>query len=142
MRKLFVLVCVLTSALSAFAFMGSGAMVGFMLIPLFLVLALFVLCIVMIVKFFEMAKNIKLISEHVVKVNPRLTYLLAIGEEEQAHKAAVKMLVDKLYPIYQNKYVLNKAQEMNKAIGSTLDKIRILGIALPDHVTSGEKFIN
>ena len=52
------------------------------------------------------------------------------------------MLVDLLYPIYSDPYNYSKAEEMNKAIASRLPKIQKLGLAMPEYVTSGEKFID
>ena len=71
-----------------------------------------------------------------------MTYLVAIGEKEQAQKAAVTILVDILYPIYFDQFNAIKAETMNRAIGDLIPKIKRLGIELPDYVTSGEKFID
>ncbi len=74
--------------------------------------------------------------------NPKLTYLVAIGEIEQAQKAALKLLIDILYPIYSDPYNLSKAETMNREIQARLSKIQKLGLSVPEYVTTGEKFID
>ena len=74
--------------------------------------------------------------------NPKLTYLVAIGEIEQAQKAALKLLNDILYPIYSDPYNLSKAETMNREIQARLSKIQKLGLSVPEYVTTGEKFID
>ena len=63
-----------------------------------------------------MTNNVEQILQHLTHANPKLTYLVAIGETEQAQKAALTMLVEKMYSIYYNQYVYSKAEEMNKEI--------------------------
>ena len=74
--------------------------------------------------------------------NPNLTSLIATGEFEQANKAALVMLVDKLMSIYYDKYNFSKAESMNKYLQPILPNMEKLGIKLPVHVISGEKFID
>ena len=89
-----------------------------------------------------MTTNVEQIRQHITHANPKLTYLVAIGEKEQAQKAALTMLVDFLYPIYSDPYNYSKADAMNKEILARLPKIQKLGLSVPDYVTSGEKFID
>lgn len=149
MKKLAVLVCALIPALSAFAYYGdygyssrSDEMSGFAIFTLIVMIAYIILSIVILVRWWKMTTNIEQIRQHITHANTKLTYLVAIGENEQAQKAALTMLVDLLYPIYSDPYNYSKAEEMNKAIASCLPKIQKLGLAVPEYVTSGEKFID
>ena len=71
-----------------------------------------ILSIVVLVRWFKMTNNVEQILQHLTHANPKLTYLIAIGETEQAQKAALTMLVEKMYSIYYNQYVYSKAEEM------------------------------
>ena len=101
-----------------------------------------ILSIVVLGRWFKMTNNVEQILQHLTHANPKLTYLIAIGETEQAQKAALTMLVEKMYSIYYNQYVYSKAEEMNKEIATLLPKIKKLGLEVPEYVTSGEKFID
>lgn len=149
MKKLAVLVCALIPALSAFAYYGdygyssrSDEMSGFAIFTLIVIIAYIILSIVILVRWWKMTTNVEQIRQHITHANPKLTYLVAIGEKEQAQKAALKMLVDILFPIYSDPYNYSKAEAMNKAIASRLPKFQNLGLTVPEHVTSGEKFID
>lgn len=149
MKKPTVLVCTLLSTMSAFAYYGdygysrhSDEMSGFETFTLIVMIAYVILSIVVLVRWWNMTKNIEEIRQHITHANPKLTYLVTIGEKEQAEKAALTTLVDSLFPIYQNPYENNKASEMNKIIKPYLPKIKKLGLSLPEYVTSGEKFID
>lgn len=149
MKRLAALVCTLIPALSAFAYYGdygyssrSDNMSGFAIFTLIVMIAYIVLSIVILVRWWKMTTNIKQIRQQITHTNPKLTYLVAIGEKEQAQKAALKMLVDILYPIYTDSYNYSKADAMNKAIASRLPKFQKLGLTVPEYVTSGEKFID
>lgn len=111
-------------------------------IILIVMIAYLVLSIVLLIRWWKMTSDIKKIKEHITASNPKIIYLMAIGEKEQAQKAALKLLVDALYPIYYDEYVYNKADDMNKFISERLPKIQRLGIEVPEYVTSGEKFID
>ena len=91
-----------------------------------------------------MTTHIKEIKEHLTNKhsNPKLTYLVAIGEIEQANKAALIMLVDKLMQIRDDEYCHMKAETMNKYLAGLLPRMEKLGLTLPDYVKSGEKFID
>ncbi len=143
------LVCALIPTLSAFAYYGdygyssrNDNMSWFAIFTLIVMIAYIILSIVILVRWWKMTTNVKLIRQHITHANPKLTYLVAIGEKEQAQKAALKMLVDILYPIYTDSYNYSKADAMNKAIASRLPKIQKLGLIVPEYVTSGEKFID
>lgn len=149
MKKIVILVCALVPALSAFAYYGdygysshSDEMSGFAIFTLVIMIAYIILSIVILIRWWNMTKNVEAIRQHLTHANPKLTYLVAIGEKEQAQKAALTMLVDLLYPIYQDPYEYAKADAMNKEIQSRLSKIEKLGITVPDYVTTGEKFID
>lgn len=143
------LVCALIPTLSAFAYYGdygyssrNDNMSWFAIFTLIVMIAYIILSIVILVRWWKMTTNVKLIRQHITHANPKLTYLVAIGEKEQAQKAALKMLVDILYPIYTDSYNYSKADAMNKAIASRLPKIQKLGLIVPEYITSGEKFID
>lgn len=105
------------------------------------ILVSIVLGIVFLVRWWKMTTNIEEIRQQVTQSNPKITYLVAIGEKEMATKAALRLLVDKLLPIYNDSFEHNKAEAMNKEIMTTLPKITKLGLTVPDYVTGGEKFI-
>lgn len=148
MKKLTVLVCALIPTLSAFAYGDYGysshsdEMSGFGIFTLIVMIAYIILSIVILIRWWKMTTNVEEIRQHLTPANPKLTYLIAIGEKEQAQKAALKMLVDILYPLYNDVYQYNKAEAMNKAIASILPKITKLGLSIPEYVTSGERFID
>lgn len=149
MKKFVALVCALIPAISAFAYYGdygyssrSDEMSGFAIFTLIVMICYIILSIVILVRWWKMTTNVDEIRQHLTHANPKLTYLVAIGETEQAQKAALTMLVDQLYPIYQDQYQYTKAEAMNKVIQPLLPKIQKLGLTVPDYVTSGEKFID
>lgn len=149
MKKIAVLCCVLLSAFSAFAYYDdygysdrSDELSGFEIFILFVMIAYFILSIVILIRWWKMTTDVEQIRQHITHANPKLTYLVAIGEKEQANKAALTMLVDILYPIYSDSYNYSKADTMNKEIQALLPKIQRLGISVPDYVTTGEKFID
>lgn len=117
---------------------------GFGVFCLIVMIAYIVLSIIILVRWWRMTENVNQIRQHLTNKhkNTKLTYLVAIGEKEQAQKAAVTILVDILYPIYFDQFNTIKAETMNRAIGDLIPKIKRLGIELPDYVTSGEKFID
>lgn len=142
------LVCALIPALSAFAYYGDygysthdDEVSGFAIFTLIVMIAYIILSIVILKHWWKMTTDVKQIRQHTTHTNPKLTYLVAIGEKEQAQKAALKMLVDILYPIYSDPYNYSKAEAMNKALASRLPKIQKLGLTVPDYVTCGERFI-
>ena len=148
MKKLAVLCCALLSSVSAFAYGEYGItihkneMSGFEIFTLIVMIAYIILSIVILVRWWKMKTNVKEIRQHITHANPKLTYLVAIGEKEQAQKAALTMLVDILYPIYFDDFNYSKAEAMNKELQTLLPKIQKLGLSVPDYVTSGEKFID
>ena len=151
MKKFAVLCCALLPAFSAFAYYGdygysryNDEMTGFAIFTLIVMIAYIILSIVVLVRWWNMTTHVKEIKETLnhSHSNPKLTYLVAIGEIEQANKAALAMLVDKMMPIYYDQYNYNKAGSMNKYIGSTLNKMERLGLTLPEYVKSGEIFID
>jgi len=149
MKKIVVLICALIPTVSAFAYYGdygysshSDEMSEFEVFTLIVMIAYIILSIVILVRWWKMTTNVEVIRQHLTHANPKLTYLVAIGEKEQAQKAALTMLVDILYPIYSDPYDYSKAESMNKAIADLLPKITKLGIQVPDYVMSGEKFID
>lgn len=115
---------------------------GFVIFTIVVMIVYIVLSIIVLVRWWKMTADVEQIRQHITHANPKLTYLIAIGEKEQARKAALTMLVDVLYPIYLDVYNYSKAETMDKAIEARLPKIRRLGIDVPDYVTSGEKFID
>lgn len=149
MKKIAILSCALLSAISAFAYYGdygysnrSDEMSGFAVFTLIVMIAYIILSIIVLVRWWKMTSNVEQIRQHITPENPKLTYLVAIGEKEQAQKAALKMLVDVLYPIYTDTYNYAKADTMNKQLRRRLPKIQKLGLSVPDYVTTGEKFID
>lgn len=149
MKKIIILCCTLLTAESALAYYGGYSysshddeMTGFAIFTLIVMIAYIILSVIILIRWWKMTSNVEQIRQHVTHANPKLTYLVAIGEKEQAQKAALTMLVDKLYPIYSDPYNFSKAESMNKEIETRLPKIRKLGLSVPDYVTSGEKFID
>lgn len=149
MKKIAILSCALLSTLSAFAYYGDSGysrhddeMSGFAIFTLIVMIAYIILSIVILIRWWKMTTNVEQIRQHLTHANPKLTYLIAIGERELAEKAALTMLVDILYPIYSDDYNYYKAEAMNKKIQPLLPKIKQLGLSVPDYVTSGEKFID
>lgn len=149
MKKFIVIVCALIPALSTFAYYGdygyssrSDEMPGFVIFTLIVMIVYIILSIAVLIRWWDMTKNVEKIRQQLTPENPKLTYLVAIGEKEQAQKAALRMLVDLLYPIYEDKYEFSKAAAMNEIIESRLPKIEKLGISVPEYITSGEKFID
>jgi len=115
---------------------------GFALFLTFVLIAEVILFIVILVRWWKMTTNVEIIREHITPTDPKLTYLVAIGEKEQAQKAALKMIVDLLYPIYLDSTCYTKAETINNILAQRLPRIAKLGIELPDYVMSGEKFID
>lgn len=149
MKKFTVLCCALLSAVSAFAYYGDygyssrdDEMSGFTIFTLIVMIVYISLSFVILIRWWKMTTNVEQIRQHITHANPKLTYLVAIGEKEQAQKAALTMLVDLLYPIYSDPYNYSKADAINKEIQARLPKIQKLGLSVPDYVTSGEKFID
>lgn len=150
MKKIAALVCAIIPAMSAYAYYGDygysshDEMSGFTIFTLIVMIIYIILSIVVLVRWWNMTTHVKEIKEHMTHShsNPKLTYLVATGEIEQANKAALVMLVDKLMPTYYDQYDYNKADTMNKYISTTLNKMEKLGLILPEYVKSGEKFID
>lgn len=149
MKKFLVLCCALLSATSAFAYYGdygysssSDEMSGFAIFTLIVMIVYIILSIIILVRWWKMTVNVEQIRQHITHANPKLTYLVAIGETEQAQKAALTMLVDLLYPIYSDPYNYSKADAMNKEIQARLPRIQKLGLSVPEYVTTGERFID
>lgn len=146
MKKIVMIVCALVSAISAFAYYGdsshSNGMSGFTIFTLMVMIAYIILSIFMLIRWWDMTKNVEEIRQRLTPDKPKLTYLVAIGEKEQAQKAAIAMLVDLLYPIYLDPYENTKAEAMNRVIEELLPKMQMLGLTLLDYVTTGEKFID
>lgn len=142
MKKFTVSTFALLTCISAFAYHDSDRTISN--IYLFITIASIVVSIIIFKRWWNMTKDIKDIKKHLTHSstdNPRLTFLIAIGEKEEAQKVAVSMLVDILMKIYYDRMTVNKAATMNTAINDLLPKMTKLGLSLPDHVTSGEKFI-
>lgn len=148
MKKTIVLVCALLPALSAFAYYCdydyglSSHESGFSVFFVLVMIVYMVLSIVVLVRWWRMTGDVDKIRRHITHANPKLTYLVAIGEREQAQKAALTMLVDELMPIYESPYETKKAEAMNRILAAKLPKIQRLGIVLPDYVMRGERFID
>lgn len=149
MKRITALCCALFAAVSVFAYYGdydyssrADEMSGFAIFTLIVMIAYIILSIVILIRWWKMTTNVEQIRQHITHANPKLTYLVAIGEKEQAQKAALTMLVDVLYPIYSDQFNYSKAEAMNKEIQTRLPKIQKLGLTVPDYVTSGEKFID
>lgn len=149
MKKVTVLIAALIPALGAFAYNdgyshSTGGFAGFITFFLIAVIAYIILSVVVLVRWWNMTAHVKEIKNHLDAVpsdNPKLTYLIAIGETAQADKAALTMLVDRLMPIYFDKNNMTKAKSMDAVLSTLLPKIERLDIQLPDYVKSGADFI-
>lgn len=119
-------------------------MSGFEIFILLVLIAYIILSIVILIRWFKMTADVREIKESLTLTNtkPKLTYLIAIGEREKADKSALIMMVERLMPIYKDEYDYEKAASMNRYIASVLPRLFKLGISLPEHVKSGEKFID
>lgn len=115
-------------------------------------IVIIVIDIVIFVRWWTMTSDVKEIKEYLTH-NQSMSYLLATGQIdfsylvatgdiEQANKAAIVMLVDKLMSIYDNKYDYNKAFSMDKYLNSNLPKLEKYGLTIPEYMKSGEKFID
>lgn len=146
MKKLAVLCCALLSVMGALAYSGdygsSSLSNGLMGLTIFIWLVTIIVSIIILVRWWKMTTHVAQIHQQITRANPKLTYLVAIGEIEQAQKAALKLLVDILYPIYSDPYNKSKAETMNQEIQARLSKIQKLGLSVPEYVTTGEKFID
>lgn len=150
MKKLSILSIALLSAVSAFAQYNSyeygyhhdSGPSGFEVFTAIVMVAYIIASVVIFVRWWKMTKNVEAIRQQVTNDNPKLTYLVAIGEKEQAQKAATKMLVDIMFPIYQDNSLESKAYIMNESIKTILPKIKQMELMVPDYVTSGERFID
>jgi hypothetical protein len=149
MKKFFVTCGGLLTAGSMFAYYGEPSysthdtgMSGFMTFLLVVMVVYIVISIIVLCRWWSMTTDVKRIREKLSPANPKLTYLVALGEKGQADKAALTMLVDLLYPIYYDSLNHSKAQAMNRELETRLPKMQCLGLSLPDYVTSGEKFID
>lgn len=142
MKKTIILTGALLSFNSAFAYSGSSYEIPGVI--LFIMVVYIIVSIIIFVRWWNMTSHIKEIKEHLTHnhANPKLTYLVAIGEIEQANKAALVMLVDNLMKIRDDEYCYTKAETMNKYLAGLLPKMEKLGLTLPDYVKSGEKFID
>lgn len=149
MKRITVVFSALLFSVSAFAYYGdydysskSNEMSGFAIFTLVVMIVYIILSVVILIRWWKMTSDVEQIRQHITHANPKLTYLVAIGDKEQAQKAALTRLVDILYPIYTDPYNYSKAEAMNKGIQELLPKIQKLGLLVPDYVTSGEKFID
>lgn len=150
MKKFSMLSVALLSAVSAFAQYDSyeysgahdGGSSGFGVFVTIVMVVYIIVSVVVLVRWWKMTKNVKEICQHVTNDNHNLTYLVAIGEKAQAEKAATKMLVDIMLPIYQATSCENRAHTMNTKIKALLSQILIMRLEVPDYVKSGEKFID
>lgn len=133
---------VLTVA-TASAYNGSqNGMTGLSIFFLIVSILYMILSVVILVRWWKMTDDVRQLREKLTPAKPRLSYLMAIGEKEQAEKSALKMVIDILYPIYTDNFHYTKAESMNTALKDLLPQIKRLGIVLPDYATSGEKFID
>ena len=145
MKKFALAVCLLIPALSASAYDYYGRsdeMSGFAIFTLLVMIAYIILSIIVLIRWWKMTKNVDEIRQHLTHANPKIYYLVAIGEKELAAKDALKMMVDRLLVIYEDRNVYSAAKTMNTEIASLLPKIKRLGIELPDYVKTGERFID
>ncbi|MDD2962072.1 MAG: hypothetical protein PHR45_08360 [Muribaculaceae bacterium] len=148
MKKFALLICFLMPALSAFAYYdyyssSSDSLSRFELFTLLVMIAYIILSFIILVRWWKMTTDVKKLREYVTYSNPQLTYLVTIGEKEQAQKDALKMMVDMLYPVYYDYSKIDtKAAYMNSLIEEVMPKLKRLDLTVPEYVTSGEKFID
>ncbi len=146
MKKFCVILCAVLPALNAFAYYDDSDAVAAATtasaLAIIIWVVLLVIYIILLVRWWQMTSDVKQIRQQLANENPKLTYMVAIGDMEQAQKAALKSVVDLLLPIYESTYISEKALSMNQILQSRLPRIQQLGITLPDYVTSGEKFID
>lgn len=150
MKKLVSLAVLVGMPLAVFAYsdyqshQSSGGMSGWEIFTLIVMIAYIILSVVVLMKWWKMTENVEQIREHLTSEDPKLVYLISIGESERARKAALKMLIDRIYPIYWDSSYepSTKAPLMDEQISDLLPRIERFGIEVPDYAKSGERFID
>ena len=92
MKKTILLIAALISYSSAFADYGysyDNGLSGFGVFCLIVMIAYIILSIIILVRWWRMTENVDQIRQHLIHKhkNTKLTYLVAIGEKEQAQKS-------------------------------------------------------
>lgn len=129
---------------------GYSEWTGWHTFGLILLIAYTALIIFLVIRWLEMAKDVKTIRKSLDNIEKKyieidtmeFEYLIACGETEIANKKALKHLVKLLIEIYNNEYVRYSASYMDKTIEHWLGVYNRLNLTMPDYVTSGEKFID
>lgn len=151
MKKIMTLCGLLAVSAPAFAYdygyaTRSNEMSGFAIFTLIVMIAYIILSIVILVRWWKMANDIRALKEKFTTNDSspeHLLYLVAVGKKDQVQEAAIKMLVGGLLHIYFNRYRYTYlADRMNEYLEARMPIIKRLGLTLPDHLTSGEKFID
>lgn len=134
--------------MSAFAYYddygySSHSNSGLTIFFLIVLIVYIILSFIVLRRWWKMTDHVKALYKHVTQSNSNLPFLMAIGEKEQAQKAALSNLVSELLPIYEetNEYIVPKDKKMDYIIQSQLPLIQKMGLTVPDYVMSGEKFI-
>ncbi|HBC21722.1 MAG TPA: hypothetical protein DC009_06535 [Porphyromonadaceae bacterium] len=150
MKKFAATFALLLPAMSAFAqyydseygYSRSSGMTGFEIFTLFVMIVSIIVSIAVLVRWWKMTSQIADIHKKLTQLDSESpAYLIAVGEKEKAEKAALEFMVRKLSEIYYG-YVFNREAEMDSLIKINLPTFERLGFSLPDHVTSGKKFID
>lgn len=149
MKKFLVAVCALLCATPAFAYYGDyyyssrdDEMSGFAIFTLIIMIIYIILSVVLLVRWWKMTTNIKLIKEQLTYNESTPEFLVLVGEKGKARKVVLSDLVERLVNVYNTDYYYNKAEAMNEIIQEKQPKIERMGLTMPDYVTSGEKFID
>lgn len=92
--------------------------------------------------FINISQNLRTIKQELQsEKRTSLTYLISIGDIENANRQALIRTVEKLRDVYYGS-TNDKAGIMDTYLKETLPKLSKMGITLPEYVQSGERFID
>lgn len=150
MKKILLSAAAISAAFSASAssyddvpFIFSGMFTFFSIaIPI----AFIVLLISIAAKVDNISKKVDLLASPVPVPKPnqaqKLSYLVGLGEQEEAQKLAERLTFDFLYNIYfGTSYSVSKREWIDQYLAEKLPKYERLGITLPERLRSGAAFI-
>lgn len=150
MKKFAATFAILLSGMCAFAqrydpeysYSHNSGMSGFGIFTLFVMIVSIIVSIIVLVRWWKMTSQIADIHKKLTQLDSESpAYLIAVGEKEKAEKAALEFMVRKLSEFYYG-YAPNREADMDSLIKINLPIFERLGTTLPDHVTSGKKFID
>lgn len=124
----------------------SNEMSGFAIFTLIVMIAYIILSIVILVRWWKMSNDIRALKEKFTTNDSspeHLVYLVAVGKKDQAQEAVINSIVKEMIKnIDINISGMHAAESMNEVLDKWAPEIKRLGLTLPDHLTSGAKFID